>query len=329
MSVDTRQNKLSVDTLAILDALPDPTLIYNRQGYCLNVLGGKNTAQYGETEKFKQQFISSIFTEKRLAETLSMIEQVCDSGEAIYFDVTLSPSDFVVPPPDMEHSEVRHFEIYMKKIECPNSAEDCILCAAKNVTHYRNALNKLHEQQDILESISRQDHLTRIYNRVALEEWLPQDIEQAQEASQSLTTIMIDIDFFKQLNDKYGHYAGDKALIRFGYILRSHFVDIGRCYRYGGDEFLVTISGLGVEAIQKVLERFRRAVNDADIKNPDSLISDRLTVTIGVYHCDTLTKNTSVRELISMADQALLNGKSDRKNGMFFIGEVSQRCSEQ
>ncbi|MBR6916758.1 MAG: diguanylate cyclase [Clostridia bacterium] len=160
---------------------------------------------------------------------------------------------------------------------------------------------KLHKENERLQSISLTDALTGIQNRMALRQGY--DSYQNNE----VTVIMLDIDKFKMINDTYGHEEGDRVLRETGILLADAF---GRdnCYRYGGDEFLIICPRLSDDELEGKLE----LINETSpvIKADDSDAS--VEFSYGLAH-GPVVDNTSLRTLFSMADERMYdvkNGKS-------------------
>lgn len=149
---------------------------------------------------------------------------------------------------------------------------------------------------------ARTDALTRVANRFALEEDLT---IEAVTAAVSGSVLMIDIDHFKALNDRLGHAAGDVALQRVAGALGATLRDHDRLYRYGGEEFVVRLDGMGPRSAMVVADRLRLAVRHLAIPNPGSPSGDVVTVSVGVA---TLDRSNPIGA-IGRADAALYAAK--------------------
>ena len=104
-----------------------------------------------------------------------------------------------------------------------------------------------------LESLAMHDELTGLANRTFLHEYLTSSFEHAYEEHELMGVELMDIDFFKEYNDHYGHLAGDQCLKAIAGVLRKQQVP-GKifCARYGGDEFMILYTGMTVEKIRRV-----------------------------------------------------------------------------
>jgi diguanylate cyclase (GGDEF)-like protein/PAS domain S-box-containing protein len=130
------------------------------------------------------------------------------------------------------------------------------------------------------------DPLTGLYNRRFFDSQYAIQLAQAQQQNTTLSLIMLDIDYFKNYNDHYGHPAGDSAIIAVANCIKSKLQrgsDLAA--RYGGEEFIVMLPNSTVAVAQTLAENIRLAVRELNINHMHSLISKYLTVSVGVSSC--------------------------------------------
>lgn len=173
-----------------------------------------------------------------------------------------------------------------------------------------------------LDTISRQDPLTGLWNRYELEAVVPYLINQATNKKQPLSCLMIDIDYYKDFNDHFGHHKGDEVLKILAAFFRSIFnSDDDYVFRYGGDEFLILLYNQPQEEAYAKATKLQIKLSDALIMHPKSCCSDRLSLTIGAY-CwqpqDNVenSENMTINTLIQLTDQALYFGKNQQRNSI-------------
>lgn len=167
----------------------------------------------------------------------------------------------------------------------------------------RKALEaKVFEANAQLEVLARTDGLTKVANRRGIIEFL----EKRVSGGHSVSVVMLDVDFFKSFNDRFGHQAGDDILIQFGQLLQSECRPDDRVGRYGGEEFLVVLPGTTPQSAYEAAERIRSAIEAATW--PFAAVTASLGVASVVEQCATAEK------LISLADARLYAAKGAGRN---------------
>lgn len=167
----------------------------------------------------------------------------------------------------------------------------------------------LMEARDALVHQATYDPLTEILNRRAILDRLAQEISRAKREEGSLSLGMCDIDHFKNINDAYGHRAGDEALVAFTRCIQDRLRAYDSFGRYGGEEFLVIAPGSMGHGGESLYERLRAGVADTEIATNAGTLS--LTVSIGVAPGTGLS---SVDALLATADAALYQAKAEGRN---------------
>jgi len=159
------------------------------------------------------------------------------------------------------------------------------------------------------------DPLTGLYNRRYVEPHLVRLAEQSQASGRALAIMMIDIDHFKTINDRYGHPAGDAVLIELATRLRENLRAIDLVARMGGEEFLVALPRTTVTEARLAADRLRRVIKNAAFCLDDGKTNVPVTVSVGVAvsdpkgpHCAATTK------MCKLADEALYHAKSAGRN---------------
>lgn len=162
-----------------------------------------------------------------------------------------------------------------------------------------------------VELLSTTDSLTGLKNRRAFQETLDSEFARAQRYSLELSFLMIDVDNFKQFNDRFGHPAGDDLLCLIGAAIKKNARLQDTVARYGGEEFCVILPNTGSESVLVIAERIRHAVSMIRTVVP-------VTVSIGVSNMSfcmpEMNPVVDAQELIKAADVALYRAKKDGRN---------------
>ncbi len=167
-------------------------------------------------------------------------------------------------------------------------------------------------EQRILK-LATTDSLTGVLNRRAFFERMEQEINRSLRENTSLSLILTDIDYFKKVNDRYGHQTGDMVLQRF----TEQLLDSSRPYdivgRYGGEEFVVSLPGADISQSVSVAERMRSKVEEMKIMLPDGSQSIRITASFGTTSF-LMDAKGKVDSMIKRADNALYKAKNEGRN---------------
>lgn len=190
---------------------------------------------------------------------------------------------------------------------------DLPVLLARMETHLRMAslVAQLESQTRILAHLAAFDELTGLYNRRSLDGALAASCQRAREQMRALTVLMLDLDHFKQVNDRYGHAAGDAVLREFARRLVGAVRDTDVVGRYGGEEFAVLLPDTDESAGRVIAERIRAAIAE----QPFALEAGSLTVTVSIGASSHATgESAGCRGLLEEADQALYLAKKEGRN---------------
>lgn len=171
--------------------------------------------------------------------------------------------------------------------------------------------NRWQKQHALLERLSIHDRLTGLYNYSYFVDSLSEEIKRAKRYETPLSLIMIDIDFFKEFNDCFGHERGNEVLRKIAATLLKQMREIDIVARYGGEEFAIVLPNIADEALT-VAERLRKKVEELKFFGNDENPEVKKTISLGVaiFPCDA----TSETELVVKADQALYLAKQSGRN---------------
>ena len=165
-----------------------------------------------------------------------------------------------------------------------------------------------------VESLAITDGLTGLYTRTYFIERLQEEIERAKNDSTPICVAIIDIDYFKKVNDTYGHLAGDTFLKQLSNILRRRFRSVDVLSRYGGEEFAVLMYHITIKESYKILEEVRKMVAEEKFFMPIESyhpIQIKKTISIGIAE---LKEEQTPDEIIKKADTALYKAKQKGRN---------------
>lgn len=171
------------------------------------------------------------------------------------------------------------------------------------------------DQKDQLYHLSIRDALTGLFNKGYLQSVMDEAFCRARRSGDPLSVILIDIDYFKRYNDRYGHLAGDDCLQQLANIIED---SLGRktdkAFRFGGEEFVILLEQTDCSGARTLAERLAAALRDARIVHDDSpLQGGYLTLSMGIA-CGIIGSDDEPRELIARADKALYRAKAEGRD---------------
>lgn len=169
------------------------------------------------------------------------------------------------------------------------------------------------ENQELL-MLSMEDHLMQIGNRRAMEADLQHTHEHAVKNQQHYAIVLLDVDYFKNYNDHYGHHAGDDALRQVAQVLKRHTRGSDRLYRYGGEEILLLLPNCNKHNAYQTAQRHLQSIAELRISHEKSPL-EILTSSAGVGHIDPEALNgKSWQDVVTQADERLYAAKQAGRN---------------
>jgi two-component system cell cycle response regulator len=181
----------------------------------------------------------------------------------------------------------------------------------RSVQFYRELMGT----NDVLSTMALADPLTELSNRRAMEWELPRQIHNARAQSTPLSLIMLDVDYFKSINDNYGHQVGDRVLQLLSARLQHNLRLQDTLFRYGGEEFVVVLSQTNLKEAEIVAQRLRRLIGEQPF-NMDETLAVEITISLGVTVLSA-RDDTKGESLLRRADYNLLRAKADGRDRMF------------
>lgn len=172
---------------------------------------------------------------------------------------------------------------------------DLLLARARTLLDFKAYL-------DTCEEAAFTDHLSGLANRRRFERQLEREITRTARYGHPFSLLMLDIDWFKQVNDTFGHEAGDEAIRRLAKTLQEGIRGIDMAARIGGDEFAIILTETTLDRATEVAERLRLAIKETEI-----LAVGTITVSVGVAEAPSCAQ--TVRELLALADEMLYEAK--------------------
>jgi two-component system cell cycle response regulator len=207
--------------------------------------------------------------------------------------INIGASDFVIKPVRLEE----------------------LLLRLRRVLKERKLTRERIRMMEKLQKLAITDGLTKLYNSRSFYTQLELEVDRVNRYQHPLTLLLLDLDYFKNYNDSYGHLEGDKVLVRFSQIIKSCLRANDSAYRYGGEEFTVILPETGGEEARTVAQRIRAAL-EAERFSPVDGADVTVTISIGVteYH-----HKEELSSFIQRADKAMYLSKQEGRNKVSLI----------
>ncbi|MEE8059146.1 MAG: diguanylate cyclase [Pseudomonadales bacterium] len=181
-----------------------------------------------------------------------------------------------------------------------------LLARVNNLVHIRHLLKQLKIQQQRFQTMAMSDQLTGLYNRHFMMEALPKRISQARRRGYPLSLMMIDVDHFKQVNDRYGHHIGDEVLVAVATLLRNTLREEDVLARYGGEEFICLMDHCDLQTASQKAETLKKQLS--------ALMPQEIVITASFGVTSLHRDKDDFSSLCTRADGAMYQAKDAGRN---------------
>jgi diguanylate cyclase (GGDEF)-like protein len=211
----------------------------------------------------------------------------------------------------IEHQKIKLAEALENLKNTQLQLKEYAFTLEKKIAERTSALETANRQ---LHRLAKMDGLTQVANRRYFDEYWLQQWEVLEKEQQPLSLILMDVDYFKNYNDHYGHLDGDECLRQVAQGIHKLLMrPTDLIARYGGEEFVVILPHTQIEGAMRVAESIMSVIYDLNLAHVKSLVSDRITLSIGVA-CVVPNLHLSWEVPISLADKALYQAKQEGRN---------------
>jgi two-component system, cell cycle response regulator len=281
---------------ALINALPTLTFVYNQKGNYLEVMGNNPDLFVMEPSKMIGKNVTEILPPDVAALFIQSIQAVLQTNQTKIIEYQLK----------LRNVKSLWFEGRLAVLEQDSDGGGKVICVTSEITE-RVELFKLVEHMAI------QDPLTNCFNRRHFLTQAESEISRGLRFSRPASLLMIDIDHFKRVNDRYGHPVGDQVLIGVVNIIRKSIRALDILGRYGGEEFILLLPETDTSGALVVAEKLRRTIEMSGIPTNQGIIP--ITISVGISCLDQEKgRKNSTEAFISEADEALYLAKMNGRN---------------
>ncbi|MFP4252505.1 MAG: diguanylate cyclase [Guyparkeria sp.] len=288
---------------AVLDALPDPLFILSESGRYLAVYGGNDTDHYHDGRALVGRRVDEVMPPEKAAQVLEQIRRSLRENRLIKVEYPLAAHEVKGLESADGPGEPLWFEGHIQPLAKQVDGEWAVVWIARNITPRK-------ELEERLRLTSVLDPLTGLFNRRKLLEVLIERFAALRRYGEPCAVLMIDVDHFKQVNDRYGHSVGDEVLLAVADIGRRILRQNDLLARFGGEEFVLVLPQTDLEHARQVAERFRRTLIDGLSTDFPDIPPVTVSQGVAVMRADDVSHEDSLRR----ADQALYEAKRQGRN---------------
>ena len=305
-------DKLILQYQQICERLPMGMILVDAQKKVLLWNGWMQMHTNIQATKAVGQVLQSLYPEPLSERFQWALEQALNYSHPQVLSTTLNEYVFPIP---LNKGTFAHLEWMQQAVEILPIRQDGqkeALIIVKDVSINVMLKNTLMAIAAKFEKNSLIDSLTQCYNRRYLYKYLKQELVQARRLNYPVICCLLDIDYFKPINDELGHDAGDRALIKFVQQIQSVIRSEDHLFRYGGEEFICIFTKVALEDVLDLVERIRIKLKKTPIHmgaNPRYI-----TCSVGISYWIPGDPSQRDDELISMADKQLYKAKNSGRN---------------
>ncbi len=263
------------------------------------------------------ELLTSMHSDRGIEDLMGVLDaKQVEKNPAVYLDLYPYKSKYLLQK-NLDEEYVaytrQYLVLYHRHLEDSKTVTAGILDLQDQLSRVELEQKEMQAYNRSLESIALYDSLTGLANRTYLNEYLSQKFEEAYANQTPIGVELIDIDYFKEYNDTYGHLAGDICIESVAGILKETEGENVFCARYGGDEFMIVYSNMTSREIRTVVESIQKKVRDLDIFHENSGCENKVTVSQGIFVKIPEEQNREW-DFNSMADIVLYEAKKQGRN---------------
>ena len=286
------------------------TALLSAQGFDIDSFGGAEAALESLLYEDYDLVITDIVLEGNMS-GINLVRAIrrLDSEKSQVPIFAMSAYDDVARRLELYHLGVND---YMTK---PIIGEEMIYRIANLIDRQRLKL-ELEQERDSLKQLAMIDMTSNLYNRTAFNLLVPKQLAQAERNELPISLVVMDLDFFKKVNDTYGHETGDRVLKDVGLWLRSTLRQGDMVFRWGGEEFLLLLNNCMAEFALQVVEKLRQRFVSREMGGI------KVTASFGIAAIEGYPNNKSLDDCFKEADQALYKAKENGRNRVEVFTEM-------
>lgn len=290
--------------LDMLSALPDPVFVLTESGRYAALIGGQDRQHYHDGAHLVDFSLYDVLPKAKADWFLEQITTTLEQNQLRIVEYGLAGADVDGLDTRQGPEGEIWFEGRIQPLLMPVKGERAVVWVACNIT-------RRHQLEAQLQHLSETDELTGASNRRKLLETLSLSLRRFKERQAPTVVILMDVDYFKAINDRFGHIAGDEVLRGIAHQAMSHVREGDLFARFGGEEFALLLPNTALEAACVIAERLRLAIASGNFL-PDSDPPLRVTISMGLSLIH--PQDQAIESILHRADAALYRAKHSGRN---------------
>ncbi|MDF2178536.1 diguanylate cyclase [Aliiglaciecola sp. CAU 1673] len=290
--------------MEMLAALPDPVFLLSESGKYVMLVGGHDARYYHDGSHLVDFTLQDVLPKAKADWFLEQIRLTLEENALRTVEYALSSKDLKGSENVLGPDEELWFEGRIQPVSTLVDGERAVVWVARNIT-------ERYKMQKELMRLSELDELTGVYNRRKLMEQLAFRFVEYQRYQHPASLVILDLDRFKHINDKYGHVSGDKTLKTVTNVCAAQLREQDLLCRYGGEEFAILLPNTDQAMAAKLAERLRSCISEHDFS---SILGEKKSVTLSAGVSAFKSMDDDIEQLIQRADDALYQAKANGRN---------------
>ncbi|WP_331344979.1 diguanylate cyclase [Cellvibrio sp. UBA7661] len=288
--------------LDMLSALPDPVFVLTESGRYAALIGGQDRQHYHDGAYLVDFSLYDVLPKAKADWFLEQIKTTLAQNQLRIVEYGLAGTDVDGLDTQQGPEGEIWFEGRIQPLSAPINNERAVVWVACNIT-------RRHQLEAKLQLLSETDELTGAYNRRKLLDALTLSLKHFRERQTPTAVVLMDIDYFKSINDRFGHVAGDEVLRGIAHHAMAHLREGDLFARFGGEEFALLLPNTSLVAAELIAERLRLSIAAGDF-----LSGANLTVTVSMGLSLIQPQDQSIESILHRADDALYKAKHNGRN---------------
>lgn len=290
--------------LDMLSTLPDPVFVLTESGRYAALIGGQDRQHYHDGAHLVDFSLYDVLPKAKADWFLEQIVTTLGQNQLRIVEYGLAGSDVDGLDTQQGPEGEIWFEGRIQPLPMPVNNERAVVWVACNIT-------RRHQLEAQLQQLSETDELTGASNRRKLLDALTLSLRRFRERQVSTVVVLMDVDYFKSINDRFGHIAGDEVLRGIAHQAMTQLREGDLFARFGGEEFALLLQNTSLEAAYVTAERLRLAIASGNFL-PESDPPLKVTISMGLSHIQ--TQDQDIESVLRRADDALYRAKHNGRN---------------